>query len=321
MDKNNEISPIAIFVYNRLIVLKKTINYLSQNYLCNQSTLYIFSDGPKNLTTDIKKVSQVRKYLKTINCFKKIIIFENKKNIGLGTSIIRGVNIVLKNHNKVIVLEDDLITNKFFLKYMNDCLKYLKNNKSIFHINGSNHNFKKVKNTCEDYFLFRVPFSWGWATWRDRWKYFNNKNESIILKLKNSTEFDFDNSYFFYPQLIANYRKKINTWAIFWYSSIFLKKKLCFTPKESFIMNIGYGLSATHTNKLNKDFKINKKNLNRKYSLSHLKKFIHIKSEDSEYIPLYKKYISSNNQKNLKSMLVVNFYKIFLYLKSIIYNK
>ena len=321
MHKNYEISPIAIFVYNRLAVLKKTINYLSKNYLSKQTTLYIFSDGPKNLTGDQKKVYEVRKYLKKIKSFKNVIIFENKKNIGLGSSVINGVNFVLRKHSKIIVLEDDLITNKFFLKYMNDCLKYLKKNKSVFHINGSNHNLKKYTEKFDDYFLFRVPFSWGWATWRDRWKYFSNKNENLILKLKNSKQFDFNNSHFFYPQLIANYRKKINTWAIFWYSSIFLKNKLCFTPKDSFIMNIGYGLNATHTKNFNTKFNINLKDLNRKYSSIHLRKYIHIKSENLEYIPFYKRYLLANNQKNIKSILVVNFYKIFVYIKSIVYNK
>lgn len=321
MYKNHEISPVALFVYNRLTSLKKTIKYLSKNYLSKKTDVYIFSDGPKDLSIDQQKVKKVRRYLKEIKSFNSIKIFENKKNIGLGNSIISGVNIVLKNHDKIIVLEDDLITNKFFLMYMNDSLKYLKNNKSIFHINGSNLNFKKYDNKCNDYFLFRVPFSWGWATWKDRWKYFDKNNENLILKLKDSYNFDFNNSHFFYPQLIANYRKKINSWAIFWYSSIFLKNKLCFTPKKTFIMNTGYGSDATHTKKTNSKFKINMKDLNRKYESSQLRKFINLKSESLEYISLYEKYISLNNQKNFKSIIVVNFYKIYVYVKLNIYNK
>ena len=52
-------SPIALFTYERLDILKKTVSYLKKNTLSSKTDLYIFSDGPKDKrnSKNIKKVS------------------------------------------------------------------------------------------------------------------------------------------------------------------------------------------------------------------------------------------------------------------------
>ena len=106
---NFKFAPIALFCYNRLDTLIPTVTYLQNNHLAIYSTLYVFSDGPKD-NIDKEKIYEVRKYLNTINGFKKVIIVESKTNQGLSISIINGINNILKFHESVIVLEDDLIT-------------------------------------------------------------------------------------------------------------------------------------------------------------------------------------------------------------------
>ena len=41
---------------------------------------------------------------------------------------------------------------------------------------------------------------WGWATWKNRWKYFEKKPNKILSKWKNDKirMFNFDNSYNFF---------------------------------------------------------------------------------------------------------------------------
>ena len=112
--KKNTPAPIALFAYNRLDHLKITINNLKKNYLANSSELIIFSDGPKN-QSDIKKIIHIREYLKKIKGFKKIYIKERKTNYGLSKNIIDGVSEILKKFKKIIVIEDDLVVNRYFL--------------------------------------------------------------------------------------------------------------------------------------------------------------------------------------------------------------
>ena len=107
-------APIAFFVYNRLSHTKKVIKSLKENKLSKYTTIYIFSDGPKN-KSDVSKIITIRKFLKKINFFKKIIFKFNKKNLGLSRSFISGISYVLKKNDKIVVLEDDNEVSKYFL--------------------------------------------------------------------------------------------------------------------------------------------------------------------------------------------------------------
>ena len=77
------ISPIVLFVYNRLDLLKKVIINLKKNSLSKKSELYIFSDAAKKNKFDFVNVSSVRNYIKKIKGFKKKInIIEREKKFG-----------------------------------------------------------------------------------------------------------------------------------------------------------------------------------------------------------------------------------------------
>ena len=76
-----------------------------------------------------------------LKALKRLKFLLEKKNIGTASNIIQGVSKILKAKKKVIVLEDDLIVSKNFLKYMNDNLEKYKNYKKVWHISGWNWNF------------------------------------------------------------------------------------------------------------------------------------------------------------------------------------
>ena len=250
------ISPIILFTHTRLNLLKKCIKSLKKNKLAQESTLYIFSDGPINKKQN-KKIAKVRFYLKRIDGFKKVKIFFKKKNYGLSKNIINGVTKILKKEKKAIIIEDDLIFDKFFLEFMNSSLNKYENKKKVWHISGWNYNIDlKLK---EDTFFTRGMNCWGWATWRDRWKYFEKNPKTIINTWdKNKiNKFNFDNSINFFSQILKNNKKVLNTWAVFWYATIYENKKLCLNPKKTFTENIGESPSATNTKSIDKIFSTN----------------------------------------------------------------
>ena len=111
------LTPIILFVYNRPEHTQKTIEYLCKNRLAESSNLFIFSDGPKK-EKDRQRVTEARNCLKNIQGFKEIKITEREKNLGLANSVISGVSEIFKSYNKVIVLEDDILSSPSFLKFM-----------------------------------------------------------------------------------------------------------------------------------------------------------------------------------------------------------
>ena len=107
------LSPIILFVYNRPEHTKKTLESLKINELASESSLFIFSDGSKK-EDDKKSVDEVRNYISTISGFKEINILLRENNLGFANSVISGVTEVIEKYGKVIVLEDDIVTSKYF---------------------------------------------------------------------------------------------------------------------------------------------------------------------------------------------------------------
>ena len=66
-----DLAPVVIFTYNRPWHTQQTLEALQKNQLANESELFIYSDAPKN-NDDVENVISVRKYIKTLDGFKKI---------------------------------------------------------------------------------------------------------------------------------------------------------------------------------------------------------------------------------------------------------
>jgi len=173
-----------------------------------------------------------------------------KKNKGLANSVIEGVTEIVNRHGKIIVLEDDLIVAKGFLKYMNEGLRLYEDENSVMQISG--HSFP-IKESVFNHSSLFIPMttSWGWGTWKKRWSSFDvNANGYEILKTDESVryKFDLENSYPYSSMLIAQMESdKINSWAIRWWWYVFNKNGIALFPDKSLVMNIGFDPEGSHT--------------------------------------------------------------------------
>jgi len=243
----NNLAPIIIFTYNRLDDIQKTISSLQQNLLAKESELFLFSDFAKR-DKDKEAVNKVREYLETISGFKSITIIKRDKNFGLAENIVDGVTEIINKYEKVIVLEDDLITSKNFLNYMNDTLEYYKNNKQIFAISGFCWRLPSLKNLKEDIFFAYRPASWGWATWKNQWEDIDweIKDYETFIKDKKAIK-KFNRGGMDMTRMLKHFKEgKNNSWAIRWSYSMSKQDKYCIYPKISKVQNIGFGNDATH---------------------------------------------------------------------------
>ncbi|PLY04731.1 MAG: sugar transferase [Arcobacter sp.] len=269
-------APIILFVFNRYEHTVKTIEALKKNKLANLSELYIFSDEGRN-KYEIKEVEKLRKYLLTVDGFKKIHIIKRYENYGLAKSIIEGVTEIINKYEKVIVLEDDLITSPFFIEYMNYALEFYKNEREIFSISAFNFN-KKFLSINEKYsynvYLHYRPMSWGWATWKNNWDKCDWEVEDYDKFQKNKKE---QNEFNKGGNDLTNMLKlqqngKINSWYIRFCYASFKDKSYTVYPKYSLISNIGHDGTGSHCdnnsndkyiNQLNEELNINEKFFNK----------------------------------------------------------
>ena len=243
------LAPILLFTFNRLEETKKTVESLSNNLLASESELFVFSDGPRNEIEKIK-VQEVRDYLREINGFKKIEIYESEINKGLAKSVIEGVTKIVEKYGKVIVLEDDLKTTTNFLSFLNEGLKYYEDKKDIYAINGYSPLIDETLSCSDSVFYHSRAYPWGWATWKDRWdlKFFNKTN--ILEKIDGDpfllSRFKKTNGEDAKSMLIGSLTGKNNSWYIRWIFSNYLLKKKSVFPVLSKVDNIGFNESGTH---------------------------------------------------------------------------
>lgn len=239
-------APIALFVYNRPEHTRRTIKFLQQNLLAEESRLYIFSDAAKNPNNQ-SLVAEVREIIHSVEGFKHVELIERKSNLGLANSIIDGVSRLVKDYGKVIVFEDDLISSMYTLQYFNDALIRYQDEEKVMHIGAYMYPLKE-ENLPETFF-YRAATSWGWATWDRAWKNFEPDIDLIISRFDQEKKhrFTIDGTMNFWKQIQEFKSGKNNSWAIRWYASIFLKGGLTLNPSKSLINNIGHDGTGIHS--------------------------------------------------------------------------
>lgn len=249
-----KLSPILLFAYKRPHELKKVVEALKNNSLALHSDLYIFVDGPRR-KDDISKVEAVRKFCDEIKGFKKITRIYHEVNQGCANSIINGITSVLKNHESAIIIEDDIVTSTNFLDYLNQCLEFYQDNKSVFSISGFSLPFVPPKDYSYDVFSFPRSCSWGWATWTDRWSSIDwevTDFEDFIKDSKAQKKFCFGGSDLV-KMLKDNIYGIIDTWDIRFSYGQFKQNGYTIYPVVSKVENIGFdNPDATHTNVYNR---------------------------------------------------------------------
>ena len=272
-----ELAPICIFSYNRPNHLQRVLEALSKNDLASESVLYIYCDGAKPLQTEEDKdlegatntakrffkgtKEEYEKYLSDIEenrrvahsatGFKEVHVIVRPHNVGLKDNIVGAVTEIVNQYGRIITLEDDIITSKGFLRYMNDALEVYKDEEKVMHVSAYMYPHK-----CKlpDTFFYPVPYpGGGWATWQRAWKYYNDNTQELYDYWKDKWEvFDTNGGFFYRKQLEDNLTGKLSTWFVKWHAVMLQRNALTLYPGWSLTTNIGFDDSATNCVQTNK---------------------------------------------------------------------
>jgi len=245
-----KLAPVVLFAYNRPETLRKTLEALSANDLSSETELFVYSDGPKPNADalTIEKIRKVRAIARERNWCGKVSVVETEQNKGLARSIIEGVTKIVNAYSKVIVVEDDVVVSKYFLRFMNDALELYKDDVQVQSVGSWNY-FCDPK-LVEGNFFYRFPDSIAWATFDRAWKLFEADSEVALKKIDASGKlkrFDGELKYpYFSNMLKLQAEGKIDSWAIRWTATAIIHDMLSFFPKQTLSVHIGFGDDATH---------------------------------------------------------------------------
>lgn len=310
-----DLAPVSIITYTRIDHLIKVIEALRDNYLSNETIVYIFSDAPRQ--GDEKKVATLRSYLKTINYFKKLVVVEQEKN-DIDKNFKDFFQVPLAKHGKVILMEDDIVVSKNFLNYMNTALDEYEDDKRIFAISGytPNVDYSVLK---EDVYLSKDFSAWGFGIWANR------NIGSVLAKLdyyssikKNPTVRKLVNSLHPYTMevLEAVEEKRDNPGDHKMSAHLYLNGLFTVKPKKSLTKNIGFDGSGLHCGVSNhfdtilEDDFLPKITKNIQYDIKNDKKLFNYyfpRTKTKKIKILFKNFLkynmSDNNYKRLKNWI------------------
>ena len=242
---------IIIFAYNRPSHLRRVLIAIENNKVKND--IYLIIDGPKNKFDEINQqdisLSLSRLFSKKGKSKRIIKIIKRKKNLGLAKSITDGITYLSNKYRSLIILEDDTIAYKNFIKFSETHLKLIKNNDNAKVICGYQFpNFEKETKVLKTVVLPNF-ISWGWAINSQEWKKYINFNK------KNKTKNMFKVSSFLRKYYKDKYtaKQKKNIWSLNFMYYNFIKNYQYIFPNTSLIKNIGFdgsGVNSKATTKL-----------------------------------------------------------------------
>ena len=237
---------ILILAYNRPIHLKRLLESLANNEEAKSSSISVSIDGPKT-QLDREKIKHCNEVAQVGYGFKKIEVVNHDTNRGLADSVIDAVSTSFVKSERLIVLEDDLVVSKSFLNFMNSSLEKYQSCNRVASIQG--YQYPGIKLSDGPVFL-RGADCWGWATWRDRWRDTDFDSDLLINEFDSPqlrNEFDFGGNKPNFEMLLNQSKGLVNSWAIRWHASQFLRNRLSLFPEISLVQNLGADGSGTNS--------------------------------------------------------------------------
>jgi hypothetical protein len=230
--------PILFITFDRVEITKQVFERIRQ---AKPDRLHLVSDGAKpDRRGQERQVQEIRNYLSENvdwECTVKKLFRD--KNWGCDKNIPDAVHWFFENEESGLILEDDCLPDPTFFTFCDILLSRYKNCSQVTMISGDCF-LKSGRAGKEDYFFSKLSYSWGWATWRDRWKNIEKittarseiNNRLIPRNLKGTSKK-------FWSHQIDVARQGQSTWDVDWQLALWKIHGVSILPARNLITNIG----------------------------------------------------------------------------------
>jgi len=243
-----ELPPIMITCFTRPDLLKEVISAIKKQTLL-PSKIIVFVDGARNKQDKIL-TNQCIELFSEFSDRIDIEIIVRDKNLGCDLNVISAFNYIFTKYSSVVYLEDDVVPNIYFYECICRLLEVYKNIKKVFSVNGYETGSSLISESIkEDFFMSNRFFSWGFATWADRWhsldiekvkQSYNPFGKFYDIPLNQQTKLTMINQYYLEKTGKTDWVITVTLAALYLgYSHV--------VPKISFVRNIGFGHPESET--------------------------------------------------------------------------
>lgn len=244
-----ELDTAVVFcIFNRLETTKKVFEVIR---LVKPPRLYLIADAARdNIPGEKDKVDAVRSYVEQ-HIDWECEVFKNyaEKNMGCGRRIPDGINWVFEREEQAIILEDDCVPEASFFEYCQEMLEHYKDDERIMLISGNNP-YADSYQSSEDYLFSKVPFIWGWATWKRAWKLYDYDIKTFPRYRKSEVFkkiFPLKAYWVYMAEFETVYQHQFDAWDYQMLYATIINEKFCIVPTANHVTNVGICAESTHT--------------------------------------------------------------------------
>lgn len=237
-----------MLVFNRPHLTQKVFEEVRK---AQPSKLYVSADGPRSgNSTDVVLTQQTRAIFNQIDwpCELHTRFLDN--NLGCRLGVSSGITWFFEQEERGIVLEDDVLPIPAFFDFCDLMLDRYEQDEKVMSISGCNL-VRPWYQMNGEYAFSRYMCVWGWASWRRAWHAYDEKIANWpVQRVNPKSEFmNLKGLGRLFWRLVYDlvYTGKIGTWDHQWVYAHWINDALTVIPRESLVVNLGFGKDATHT--------------------------------------------------------------------------
>ena len=246
-------TPVAFFVFNRPDLTRRVFSAIAE---AKPAILLVVADGPRSSEEAIL-CDETRAVIEQVDWNCEVFTNFSPENLGCGRRVASGIDWVFSRVEESIILEDDCLPVASFFSYCQNLLEQYRQDERVMTINGTNFQSGQTR-TEYGYHFSKYSASWGWASWRRAWKYYDYELKNWpALKQIGMVETMCEDPYEqkFWIRLFDSIHDKtsrIDTWDHQWNYACWSQNGLAVEPKVNLVANLGFGRpDATHTSTSN----------------------------------------------------------------------
>jgi hypothetical protein len=244
--ENLSTAPVAAFLYKRPGHTRRLLASLASSPLAGETDLFLFCDAAKT-AADEEAVRQVRQEARAAAGFKSVTLVERERNWGLSRSVTSAVSDLCSRFGRVIAVEDDLILAPSFLGFMNDALVRYEREERIMQVTGFQFSLRTTPS--DKCVLLPLISCWGWGTWARAWAAYDASGagaKTLEANPRLRQAFNLNGAYDYMSLLEQQRQRKVDSWGVRWYLTVFERGGLVLFPPRSLVSNEGFDGSGTH---------------------------------------------------------------------------
>ncbi len=240
-------TPVLFLIYKRPDTTRRVFEAIRR---ARPPRLYVAADGPRpDVPGEAEEVQQARDIVTNgVDWDCEIRTLFRDKNLGCKYGVSGGINWFFENEEEGIILEDDTLPSQSFFWFCQELLERYRNDMRIFLITGHNKQYQ-WKSEEFKYFFSLYGGIWGWATWRNAWRYLdlelkylngalNKKTLIHLLGKKQGRRRE---------AILKKAKRGSDTWDYQWAFTRHINNGLACVPCRNLVQNIGFNSDATHT--------------------------------------------------------------------------